>query len=168
MDELIDKFCAKYNLSRNDGFMLLNHMEPVEFSKHTLIVQEGKHNSNLYLINKGIIRAYSMVNGTDITQWFALEGEIVFSVWSYVGNTASRATFETLTDCSAYCISRAKLNELFNSSIEMSGLGRKLIEQHCLLVENWWLDWEEPTAKERFWLFWKKVLNYCYRSLCAR
>ncbi len=150
MNELIDNFCTKYNLSRNDGLMLLKHMEPVEFSKHTQIVQEGKHNSTLYLISKGILRAYSMVDGMDITQWFASEGEFLFSVWSYVDNSASRTTIETLTDCSAYYISRAKLNELFNSSIEMSNLGRKLIEQHCLLIENWWQDWEKPTAKERY------------------
>jgi len=125
-------------------------MEVMEFKKFDKIIEEGKRNSNLYLVHDGLMRGYSMIDGIDTTMWFASEGEIIFSVWSYVNNHTSHITIETLSDCTIYCITKAKLEELFNSSIIFANLGRKLIEQHCLTIEDWLLYTEKPTARERY------------------
>ena len=150
MDGLITKFCTRYNFSKADALYLISQMEVMELKKLDKIIEEGKLNSSLYLVNDGLMRGYSMIDGIDTTMWFASEGEIVFSVWSYVANKFSHITIESLSDCRVYCVSKTKLEELFNSSIAFANLGRKLIEQHCLSVEDWLIDWEKPTAKERY------------------
>lgn len=150
MDESINKFCKSYNFPENDALLLLSQMDLIEFKKHHKIIREGERNSNLFIINEGIIRAYSLVDGIDITHWFVTEGDAFFSVWSYISDSCSRITLETITDCSAYSISRTKLNELYNSSLTWSNIGRRIVEQHCLLTENWLMNWERPTAKERY------------------
>ncbi len=150
MNELIPDFCKAYNFSREEASILIKNMELIEIKKNEKIIEQGKCNSDLYLINSGIMRVYTVVDSQDITEWFASRANLVFSIWSYANNLKSRTTIETITDTTAYYISRAKLLELFNSSIKSSNLGRKLIEQYSMITENWLMDWEKPTAKTRY------------------
>jgi len=150
MKGLIHKFCTRYHFSENDALKLINEMDVAEYKKLDKIIEEGKHNSSLYLVSDGLMRGYSMIEGIDTTMWFASEGEIFFSVWSYVDNKASHITIETLSDCTVYSIPKAKLEVFFSSSITFANLGRKLIEQYCLSIEVWMVDWEIPTARERY------------------
>ncbi len=150
MDKLINRFCEKYNFSQSDALLLLNQMDLVEFKKHHKIIEEDKRNSNLYILKDGFIRTYSIVEGIETTYGFESEGNVFFSTNSYISNKPSRVTFEALTSISVFCISREKLNELFNSSVAWSNIGRRLIEQNWLLLEKEMFEWDKPTAKERY------------------
>lgn len=147
---LINIFCKKYNFSKEEAQLLFNQMERLEFKKKRKIIAEGNYNSNLYLIEKGILQVHSLMKGVETTHWFESDGNVFFSVSSYIGNKPSLLTFEALTDVSVFCITREKLNELFCSSISWSNMGRRFIEQNWLQLEKELFDWDKPTAKERY------------------
>lgn len=150
MDTFKQRFGKKYNLSESDVQTLIDCMEEVRFKKKEVIVREGNKNANLYLIKEGIWRGYYHKNGVDTTIWFASEGEAAFSIWGYIDNSYSQITIESMNDSVGYCISSMALNKLFESSIAMANLGRRLMEYQQMSIENWLISAGSPRAKERY------------------
>lgn len=150
METFEEKFRNRYQLSEADASALLSHMEEVRFKKKEVIVQEGTKNTNLYLIKEGIWRGHYLKDGVDTSIWFASKGEAAFSVWGYVDNSYSQISIEAMSDSIAYCISKAALNELYSTSIDLANLGRRLMEHQLLTTENWLISAGSPRAKERY------------------
>ena len=150
MQIFIEKFKERYQLSETDVQTLLSHMEEVRFRKKEIIVREGNRNANLYLIKEGTWRGWYLKDGVDTTIWFAGTGEAAFSVWGYTANAVSQITIEVLCDSTAYRISGEVLNQLYTSSIGLANLGRRLMEQQLLSMENWLISAGSPKAKERY------------------
>ena len=147
MEVFIEKFCRRYNLSETDVKALTEQMQEVRFRKKEAIVIEGERNSNLYLIKEGIWRGHYLKDGTDTTIWFASVGEIAFSIWGYADNSISQISIEACNDSIAYSIPRHLLTKLFDSSLGLANLGRRLMEQQLLTTENWLLSNDSPRAK---------------------
>lgn len=151
MEIMIKKFCKKYKLTEKSLFELLSNMTEVSFSKGQLIIKEGERNSNFYLIKKGIWRAYYLTDGTENSLWFVGPGETAYSSWGYVDGDSSQLNIESVNDSTAYCISKAELEDLFSRSIEMANFGRKIFEREILSVDNSSVAYgTPPTAKERY------------------
>lgn len=150
MELFIEKFKTKYHLSEPDVRTLLACMTEVRFKKKEIIVQEGMKNTYLYLIQKGIWRAHYLKDGTETTIWFAGAGEAAFSIWGYSNNASSHITIEAMCDSIAYAISGQELSQLFSNSIGLANLGRKLMEQQLLSLEDWLISSGSPKATERY------------------
>ena len=150
METMIKKFCQRYRLPEKSLHELLSHMTEYHFGKGELIVKEGERNTNLYILKKGIWRAYYMIDGTESSLWFAGTGEIAFSSWGYVNNEISQVNIESVNESTAYYIAKPDLEELFNSSIELSNFGRKIFEQEILFIDGYTLAYGTPSAKERY------------------
>ena len=82
--------------------------------------------------------------------WFAGTGEIAFSSWGYANNEVSQVNIESVNESIAYGIAKPDLEELFNSSIELSNFGRKIFEQEILFIDSYTLAYGTPSAKERY------------------
>lgn len=150
MEKFIEKFRIKYDLSETDIQTLLTYMTEVSFRKKEAIVREGERNTHLYLIKEGIWRGHYLKDGTDCTIWFASAGEVAFSIWGYAASSISQISIEACSNSTAYSISRQALNTLYNSSLGLANLGRRLMEQQLLSTENWLLSNGSPRAKERY------------------
>lgn len=149
--EAFDRFKELYRLSEREKNLLVDQMDKKTFSKGQFVVSAGSRDRNLYLIKKGILRASVLLpDGFDATYWFITPGNLLFSSWGYVNNEPSKVGYETITDVEALCVSRNDLEKLFESSIECATLGRKLMEQSYMLLDQNLLDYERPTAKERY------------------
>ena len=163
MEVFIEKFCRRYNLSETDVKALTEQMQEVRFRKKEAIVIEGERNSNLYLIKEGIWRGHYLKDGTDTTIWFASVGEIAFSIWGYADNSISQISIEACNDSIAYSIPRHLLTKLFDSSLGLANLGRRLMEQQLLTTENWLLSNDSPRAKERYLTLIRETPELSYR-----
>ena len=150
MNSFIAKFKEQYRLSDVDTQTLLNNMEEVHFKKREMIVREGTKNTNLYLIREGVWRGHYLKDGVDATVWFATKSDIAFSVWGYVDNSYSQISIEAMSDSTAYCISGEVIQRLYDSSHGLANLGRRLMEQQLLNIENWLISSGCPRAKERY------------------
>lgn len=149
-DITFQKIKSRLSASEQEIQTLLENAEKQSFTHKDIIVHEGETNSNLYIITQGIWRAFTFKEGTEVTLWFASEGEIAFSTWGYAANTPSRLNLEVVTDSEAYCLTKSKLEELYNSSLQLANLGRKILENFMLEVEVSWLDSYNRTAFERY------------------
>ena len=65
--------------------------------------EEGKIESDIYYIKRGIVRAYVSHEGKDITFWIGKEGATIMSLKSYVKNEAGYETIEQKEASLLYC-----------------------------------------------------------------
>lgn len=150
MKEWTEVLADREGLSEEEIHWLTDNQERRSFAKNEIVVHKDEVDSNVYILTKGIWRAYHFKNGEEATAWFATPGELVFSVWGYISDEPSRLSFESMTESEAICLSKEKLHRHFNSSITMANLGRRMLENFILLYENWLMD------------LWKKE---CFRTL---
>lgn len=149
-DNTFEKIAEHFAVSGQEIRLLLKDAEKISFTPKDIVVHEREINSNLYFITQGVWRAYTFKDGVEVTLWFVSEGEMALSVWGYTSNLPSHLTLEVVTDSEAYCLSRSKLEQLFQSSIALANLGRKILENFMLEIEVAWLDSYNRTALERY------------------
>ena len=139
-----------YSLSESSLERLTQLVETVEFPKGHLLIRAGKFEPNIYLIQKGIARAYSFLDDTEITFWFGLEGDFIFSMRSYIENKPSYENIELLEDCLLYQIPIKDLQRLYLEDIEIANWGRKYAEQEIIKTETRLIARQFRTASERY------------------
>ena len=149
-DNTFEKIAEHFAVSGQEIRLLLKDAEKISFTPKDIVVHEREITSNLYFITQGVWRAYTFKDGVEVTLWFVSEGEMALSVWGYTSNLPSHLTLEVVTDSEAYCLSRSKLEQLFQSSISLANLGRKILENFMLEIEVAWLDSYNRTALERY------------------
>lgn len=149
-DNTFEKIAEHFSVSGQEIRLLLKDAEKISFTPKDIVVHEREINSNLYFITQGVWRAYTFKDGVEVTLWFVSKGEMALSVWGYTSNLPSHLTLEVVTDSEAYCLPKSKLEQLFQSSISLANLGRKILENFMLEIEVAWLDSYNRTALERY------------------
>lgn len=127
-----------------------NLSESVHLKKGSVIMEAGKKISHLYFIKKGIVRAFSIVDGSEITFWFGSEGDAVLSMRSYVDDLPSYENIELLEDCELYKIETKELKSLFQGDIEIANWGRRYAEKELMKTEEVFISRQFKTAMERY------------------
>lgn len=122
----------------------------IKLEKGSLLLKADKVEKSFYFIKKGIVRAYTPLENSDLTFWFGLENQVVVSMKSYVNNEASYENIELLEDCELYKINTNELLELFNEDIHIANWGRKLAEKELVKTEERLISRQVKTATQRY------------------
>lgn len=146
-EEVRQKVMERFSISEQAMRLLLESAEMMSFVPKDIIVHEGEINTNMYILSKGIWRAYTFKDGTEDTFWFAVESEIARG---YTSGSPSLYTIEAVTESEAYCLSKQKLEILFQSSVQLANIGRRILENFMLEIETSWLSSYKRTAIERY------------------
>lgn len=123
----------------------------VDYPKGHILSEEGKIEHYLYFLKKGIVRAYTLRKGEEVTFWFGMEGDIVCSMQNYIEKKPSYETIELLEDSSFYRISTKVLEKMYEENIDMANWGRKFIEYEVIKTENRLIEHQFLSATERYY-----------------
>ena len=154
---MIDIITEIFPISKDAQNHLMNLMEEKHFEKGTLLMKANRLEKHIYLVKKGIVRAYSDHEDGEITFWFGEEGSAVLSMKSYVENKKSYENIELLEAGILYEISIEKLQLLFEQNIEVANWGRKLAERELLKLETRMISRELLSARLRY----EEILIHC-------
>lgn len=147
IDQILDNIYLLPEASKN---ILKEHIVAVRHSKEHILLKTDKIETSIYFIKKGIVRAYAIPNGNEITFWFGEEGEAILSMKSYVENKKGYENIELLEDCELYKLKIETLNNLYNQDIHIANWGRRLAEKELLKIESRIISTELLSAKERY------------------
>lgn len=150
MENWLKRLNKDMSLSKEVVLELAAYGELETFQPGDMIVHAGEVNDNLYIVTEGIWREYFDTDNGDITVWFSVAGEITYSVWGYAMGAPAHLGVESLTESKAYCIPKAKLEELYESSLKMANIGRRMIEAFAVLYEQWHINRWQKNATERY------------------
>lgn len=150
MNNVLKKIQSLYPLSAEALELLLSHLEQVSLPKGYHLFREGRTGTQLYIIERGIARAFSVRDNKEITFWFGTEGDIAISYYSYVANKPGYETVELLEDSILYTISQENLQQLFSTNIEIANWGRKLAEYELIRTERDFMIQQSLPAAVRY------------------
>lgn len=129
---------------------LENCTELVHFPKGHILFRQGKTETDVYFLKKGIVRAFSEFDATESTFWFGSEGNVVISMKSYVHELPGYETIELLEDSILYKINAMALRQLFSEDISLANWGRKLAETELIKAEERLISRQFLNASQRY------------------
>lgn len=125
-------------------------MERVCHPKGYNVLEIGKIERDVFFIAKGIVRAYTLVDGKEVTFWIGEEGATIVSMMGYVRDQPGYETMELMEDSELYVIKREVLRRLFKEDINIANWGRRFAETELLDAEMRVITLLLSTATERY------------------
>ena len=119
MKNIIESIRKQYPVSDLTIKELESYLTPCSFPKRYQLIKEGIYCKYAYFIEKGILRAYWVVDGEEYTTSFGAEGCIVFSMDELYYNKKSEEYVETLEEVEAYRINIRDLKNLMETNLEL-------------------------------------------------
>lgn len=107
-------------LSSQSIQLIADKIQLIRLSKNTTLIDADKVEKKLYFIKKGIVRAYTIDDGKEITFWFGKEGDLILSTRSYVENKISYETIELMEDCELYEVKSSDLQLFYATNLEIA------------------------------------------------
>lgn len=130
--------------------LLASEFDYIRIEKGTIIIQEGKCNHYIYAIESGMVRAFSVRDGKDITFWFGQSGDMIFPMQSQYNRNAEYFNVEALE----YCVIRrariSNIKSLYATDIDIANWGRRVIEYYSIFIEKELISRFYKTAAERY------------------
>ena len=121
----------------------------VSYPKGFQVLEYGKVEKDIFFIKKGIVRAYTLVEGKEITFWVGREGATIVSMKGYVNDEPGYETMELMEDSVLYVLERKKLKELFLEDLHIAW-GRRYAEMELLAAEERLISMLSAVASERY------------------
>ena len=153
MNALIKQLKKYGNLTTEIETELDKKIKTLTKQKGDFLHKEGQIVSNLFVIEKGLVRSFYKVKEREVNVWFGFENEILGSIMPLFFNQPSIENIQFLEDTTFYYISSIDLESLYKSSPEINTIGRKIAEEYCKILEERSFLLQTHTAEQRYhWL----------------
>jgi CRP-like cAMP-binding protein len=147
---VLRKFIEQYTRVPDDEWLIINKaFERKLFAKIEIILQEGSICRYFYFLQKGLIRCYTIFDGTDITKYFTAAPYCFTSIESFTKQKPAKESIQTLEESIIWFAAKDKLEQLkiLNSWNEFS---RKLLQEVQQFSRNSLLEIKTKTADQRY------------------
>jgi CRP-like cAMP-binding protein len=124
--------------------------EDFVFKKNEYILKQGAVCEHLYYIKKGLLRGFYTKNDKDITNWFAAEGTLATSAYSFISKKSGFEGIVAVEDTELDVISRKSLYALYSKYPSLNEIGRRIIEIYYLELEERLNALQFQTARQRY------------------
>lgn len=122
----------------------------VTFNKGEMLIKDGERCTDMFFIQKGFIRGFYFDDGKEITSWFAQEGEFATCYYSFISEKPSFENVQALEDCELIKIPNNILQNLYLRFPETERIGRIVVENYYLKLDERFLNIQFKSAKERY------------------
>ncbi len=117
------------------------------------LLKPGEYCQNYYFISSGLLRAFTKMEGKEVTTWINLEGSIATSIRSMSKNEPSQEYIQTLDDCEFIVIPYGALDNMYKNFPEMNVVGRVVITAYYGFAEERAFISRIPNAEKRYHFF---------------
>lgn len=141
-----------YPLSQLVLTEVLNSLEEMEVAKNHILIEYGKVCDCIWFIQKGLVRHFYLDNnGKQRNTWFSSEGTITSNVFSFINQTGSDETIETLEECLIYKLKFSDITYLQKQHHEFCLWYIKMIEKYYFMqIEQRMDELQFLSASERY------------------
>jgi CRP-like cAMP-binding protein len=144
-------FFKKYNpLSKEAEKAIAEISKVITIKKNTDLQPIGHTCKTIYFINKGVARIYYFKDGTDITESFAFENDIIARVESLFTGKPSRKAIQILEDSELVAINSTLLFKLYDKFPEIERLFRLIFESAYVATVDRIEGIQFHSAEERY------------------
>jgi len=127
-----------------------NQLKKEILPKGAYLIREGKVCNHIYFFEQGSVRGFYNLDGKEITYWFAFENSFVTSFSSFITRKPGAENIQLLEDSRVWALTYEQLQELYKNFPEMERLGRILVEQYYVMLEERFVNNHFKEARERY------------------
>ena len=131
--------------------------------RKAILLKEGDINNNACMVLSGLVRAYYLNEGKDITSRFMDEGFIITSWISFYTRKPGNEFLETQEDTMLACVHYNDIQKLYNEFPEFNIIGRKQVEYSFYMSELRTRMLRKHTAEEKYKFFLENHPNLMQR-----
>ena len=147
---LVD-FAAAIRPVEDEMIQIVNEASyPMKVKKGAYILQPGDICANIYLINKGMLRAFMLEEKKELTTWMIGENEIATSIRGLSKAEPSLEYIQALEDCDLTVLSYEVLHDLYEHFPVMNTIGRLILEQYYMEAEERAYICRIPSAEKKY------------------
>lgn len=117
---------------------------------NSIISNAGYPFLRLLFLEEGLIRAYRIMDGKDMTFFFFTSGEFTVDYESFLRETESPLFFESLTDSTYIEFSKANILLLYNDYPEFERVGRIMAENAYLSATSRLKEFQADPLEKRY------------------
>lgn len=121
---IFEHFEKYIRLSENLKAELFKRLKPVNFKKGEMVLDAGRVCTTSYFIQQGLLRAYFLKDGREVSEFFCTAGEWANSPKSFMQRTTDIYYLDALEDTTAYALHVNDLVYLFDQFPEMERYAR--------------------------------------------
>ena len=151
-EELLKTVNQIVDLNETEKSIFQDAFTFLKISKNQTLIAEGQVATELYFINKGLLRLYYNKDGGLITAYIFREHLFASSYASFLESSPSIQCLDTLEDCELLALTKAKLENLYKDIPKVNVLTRKIAEQRFInsqqILSSFLLDRPEERYKK--------------------
>ena len=122
-------------------------------SRKDFLLSPGQTSRNMCFIHNGLLRAFYVKDGAEVSSWFMKEGDICVSIESFYGQNPSYEYIQALEDSELFYIDYLELESIYKNFPEFNFIGRVLTIKYLTLWAQQLMAIRMQSAKERYdWL----------------
>ena len=134
--DIARELARKYSTMTHDELDILQSvLVPMKFAKGEMILKEGEVCTNMFYIDKGIVRQFYFKSGKQLTEHMAVEGNIVMCIESLFREEPTKLQIEAIEPTIIYALPKARLEEVALHNVNMQILYRKILEESLILSQ---------------------------------
>lgn len=134
--DIARELARKYSTMTHDELDILQSvLVPMKFAKGEMILKEGEVCTNMYYIDKGLVRQFYFKRGKQLTEHMAVEGNIVMCIESLFREEPTKLQIEAIEPTIIYALPKARLEEVALHNVNMQILYRKILEESLILSQ---------------------------------
>ena len=148
--ELREILTKIYPLPKNSLDRIVCEADEIDFDRNTVIIEADRIEKYIYFVKSGLLRAYVLTDGREITFWIGQEGAVALSMESYINHRPGYESIATLEPTVLYRIPSEKLAGLYETDIHIANWGRKFAETEIIRAERCLIPHLSTTATDRY------------------
>lgn len=132
MSELSDQLNNILPMPEGVSEWLDQAMQIRRLDRKDFLVMAGRVNRNVYLVRKGLFRAYHRYEGKEISLYFAREKNMFVCCSSFFDGQYGFEYVQALKNSEVYYIDHEQLGRIYREYPGMNDTGRRLMEDYFL------------------------------------
>jgi len=134
--DIARELARKYSTMTHDELDILESvLVPMKFAKGELILPEGEICRNIMYVDKGLLRQFYFKNNKEVTEYLAVERQIVMCIESLFKEEPTKLQVEAIEASHVYCLPKARLEEVALHNVNIQILYRKILEESLILSQ---------------------------------
>jgi len=139
---------APFTEEELDGAM--ERFFPESLSRNDFFCKAGRIADRIAYVNSGVLRSFYLINGKETTTFFQLPGSMAVALPSFLQLIPSQENIQALEDTELIVINRNELYQLYENSWKWQQVGRILMEQYYIRLEEHMISLQSETAIDRY------------------
>lgn len=118
--------------------------------KNEYLLQQGEICKDLVFVQQGCLRLYHLVDGIEVSVWFAFHHSSAIEIHSFISQTPSSYFLQAIEDSDILYLPKSELNKLYVTHPPMQEMMRKFWEDVILHLLDRFTALQRDSAEKRY------------------